>query len=313
MIDQRIKFRHIQCFVEICHEKSLKAAAKKLFLTQPAISKTLRELESILDGVLLIRNRGGVSLTPKGEVFYQFAEMSLQALQQGLDGVQEVSVGGNKRLSVGALPSVAARLMPDVSLEFAQLAPQTVLHVLDGPHGFLVERLRLGELDLVIGRLGQPETMDGVSFTQLYEERVVFVVRPDHPLIQNPDLMLVRDFPVIYPSKGSAIRSLVDRFLIAHGIGGLDQQLETVSGAFGRVHTQKTDAVWIISEGVVANELAAGRLVALPFDTSMTHGPVGLMYRHHDGLSPHARVFELAVEKVLKAGGPLGAANTIPK
>ena len=299
MIDRRIKFRHIQCFVQICREQSLKVAAEKLFLTQPAISKTLKELEEIMGATLLVRNRSGVSLTRQGEVFLHFAEMSLAAIQQGLTGVEQVGARGKTRLSVGALPSVAARLMPDVATEFAELAPQTSLRIMDGPHGYLVERLRLGDLDLVIGRLGQADTMQGISFTQLYEERVEFVVRAGHPLLSNPDVKRIGEWQVIYPPEGSAIRSLVDRFLIAHGVGEIEQRLETVSGAFGRVYTRRTDAVWVISAGVVANEIADGHLVALPFETSITRGPVGLMHRPDDILSPQAQVFSLAVNSVL--------------
>ena len=81
MIDRRIKFRHIHCYVEICREQSLKGAAEKLFLTQPAISKTLKELEGIMGATLLTRNRAGVVLIRHGEVFLHFAEMSLVSLQ----------------------------------------------------------------------------------------------------------------------------------------------------------------------------------------------------------------------------------------
>ena len=260
MIDRRIKFRHIQSFVTICRERSFKTAAEKLFLTQPAISKTIRELETILDAQLLERSRAGVSLTRQGEIFLHFAQMSLASLQQAMDGVESVGKGGAGQLTVGALPSVAAWLMPDVAAEFAELAPGAVLRIFDGPHGYLVDRLRMAELDLVIGRLGNPDSMQGISFLQLYNEQVVFVVRPGHPLLKNPDLARLGEWQVICPSPGSAIRPLVDRFLIANGIGELASRIETVSGAFGRVYTRRTDAVWIISEGVVANEITDGRL-----------------------------------------------------
>ncbi|WP_209599048.1 pca operon transcription factor PcaQ [Ruegeria sp. HKCCSP351] len=299
MIDRRIKVRHIQCFIEICREKSLKVAAEKLFLTQPAISKTLKELEDILGTVLLSRNRSGVSLTRQGEVFLHFAEMSLAALQQGFSGVEQIEARGRSSLRVGVLPSVAARLMPAVATEFSELAGNTRLSVFDGPHGHLMERLRLGDLELVIGRLGRPETMQGISFTQLYEEKVVFVVRADHPLLKAPDLRRITEWQVLYPPEGSAIRPLVDRLMIAHGIGEIEDRLETVSGAFGRVYTRQTDAIWIISAGVVANEISDGHLVALPFDTSITRGPVGLMRRPDQVLSPQAQVFGLALDNAI--------------
>ncbi|MDV4143449.1 MULTISPECIES: pca operon transcription factor PcaQ [Shimia] len=299
MIDRRIKFRHIQCFVEICREGSLKLAAERLFLTQPAISKTLKELEEILGAELLERSRAGVTLTPQGDVFLHFAEQSLAALQQGLAGVEQVGTAGKARIAVGALPSVAARLMPAVVTEMSKIAPDVEVHVQDGPHGFLVDRLRLGGLDLVIGRLGRPETMQGLSFTQLYEEKVEFIVRAGHPLLDAPDLARIGEWQVIYPPQGSAIRPLIERFLIAHGVGNVPNRIETVSGAFGRVYTRRSDAIWIISAGVVANEIADGFLVPLPFDTGITRGPVGLMRRPDEGISPQEQIFRMALKNVI--------------
>lgn len=306
MIDRRIKFRHIQCLVEICREKSLKRAAEKMFLTQPAISKTLKELEEILNATLLVRSRAGVSLTREGEVFLHFAEMSLASLQQGMAGVEQVGEHGKTKLKVGALPSVAASIMPAVAAEFGEVAPNSELQIVAGAHGNLIDQLRVGALDLVIGRLGRPDIMQGISFTQLYEEKVVFVVRSGHPLLANPDLTKIGNWQVIYPPKDAAIYPLVERFLIAHGIGDLPDRLETVSGAFARVYVRKTDAIWIISAGVVANELQEGQLVELPFDTHVTRGPVGLMRRPQDLISSQEQYFQVALQRAIRDMGLAG-------
>jgi len=302
MIDRRIKFRHIQCFVEIAQERSLKLAADKLNLTQPAISKTLKELEEIIGASLMTRNRAGIVLTKQGKVFLHFAQISLASLQQGLDGVEKEG-DARATLKVGALPSVAASFMPPVVREFAELAPNVMLQIMDGPHGYLIERLKLGDLDLVIGRLGRPVSMEGVSFTQLYSERVDLIVRAGHPLLEKPDVKRIVDWPVIYPPEGSAIRPLVERYMIANGVGEIPNKIETVSGAFGRVYTRRTDAVWIISSGVVQNETADGHLVRLPFDTDMTKGPVGLMTRPDSQPGPEEQVFRLAVQAVIEELG----------
>lgn len=303
MIDRRIKFRHIQCFIEIAREKSLKLAAEKLYLTQPAISKTLKELEEIIGASLMLRSRSGVTLTKQGEVFQHFAQMSLASLQQGLAGVEKEGKREKEKLIVGVLPSFAARLMPSVAAEFTELAPNAILQIVDGPHTYLTERLRLGELNLVIGRLGHPDTMQGLSFTQLYNEQIEFIVRAGHPLVEAPELSRIREWQVIYPPEGAAIRPIVERFMIAHGIGEIPNRLETVTGAFGRVYTRHTDAVWIISGGVVANEIADGHLVKLPFNTETTQGPLGLMTRPEIVESPMEPAFRIALQNVLMRMG----------
>ncbi|WP_028957779.1 pca operon transcription factor PcaQ [Sulfitobacter sp. 20_GPM-1509m] len=299
MIDPRIKFRHIQCFVEIVRQGSLKGASERLNLTQPGVSRTLKDLEETLGAILLERDRGGVTLTPQGEVFWHFAQTSMAALQQGLDGVDQMTRGGRTVVAVGALPSVAASLMPQVVAHLATAAPKTQMHIVEGAHGDLVGRLRAGALDMVIGRLGAVETMQGLSFTQLYTEVVDMVVRPGHPLLRAPQLASLRDWPVIYPPRDSAIYGLVETFMLANGIGDLPDKLETVSGAFAHVYTPASDAVWIISHGVVAPALAAGRLVRLPFDTGPTRGPIGVMTRAGQSASAASDTVLLAARKVL--------------
>ena len=119
-MDRRIKIRHLQTFTEIVRQRSLKGAARRLLLTQPAISRTLSELEEILGAELLTRGRGGIALTPEGEFFLPHAQTSLAALEQGLAGIAQAGGAGVAQMRLGALPSVAARLMPEVLVELGK-------------------------------------------------------------------------------------------------------------------------------------------------------------------------------------------------
>ncbi len=293
---RQIKMRHLLAFVETVRCGSLKAASERIFLTQPAISKTLKDLETILGVSLMHRDRGGVVLTREGAVFRQFAEQCLAALSHGLASLDALSSGAATPLRIGALPSVAADLLPDVIQRFAELSPPTPVTVEDGRIGSLLERLRSGDLDLVVGRMPRPESMAGLSFTQLYAEQVVFAVAADHPLAHATRLDVLSDCRILYPPKGAAIRPLIDRFLIAHGIADWTNRIETVSGAFGRAMTLgPARAIWIISQGVVARDIAAGRMVALPIDTSAMAGPVGILARAEEDPTPPVRLFRQAI------------------
>ena len=120
-------------------------------------------------------------------------------------------------------------------------------------------------------------------FTSLLASRVDRVVAFEaHPLLaerQKFNLAMIAPFPVMMPTPHSVIRPLVERMLLVHGVTGLNEEIETVSDAFGRAYVRQTDAVWIISEGVVANDVAEGQLDLLPVDTRETVGPVGFTTR----------------------------------
>jgi LysR family transcriptional regulator, pca operon transcriptional activator len=281
MADPRVKFRHLQTFVEVARQKSVMKAAGLLNVSQPAVTKTIRELEDILGVAVLERDGRGIRLTRYGEVFLRHAGAALTALRQGIDSVSQERAGGGPPIRIGALPTVSSRIMPAAISLFLNEDTGSHVKVVTGENAVLLEQLRVGDLDLVVGRLAAPEKMQGFSFEHLYSEKVLFVVRHDHPLMRSLRSPFdgLADHPVLMPTQGSVIRPFVESFLIANGVGRIPQQIETVSDAFGRAFVRSSDAIWIISEGVVAGDVADGFLSALPIDTSETTGPVGLTMR----------------------------------
>jgi LysR family transcriptional regulator, pca operon transcriptional activator len=281
MTDLPVKFRHLRTLVEVARQQSVGKAAEVLHISQPAVTKTLRELEAAIGATLVERDGRGIRITHFGEVFLQHAGASLAAIQRGIDSVARARSNSGPPLRIGALPTVSARIMPAALEKFLALRTGNPVKVISGENIVLLEQLRLGQLDLVVGRLAAPELMAGLSFSHLYAEPVVFAVRRGHPLLQARgfDFARIRDYTVLMPTQGSVIRPYVERFLIAHGIGDLPVEIETVSDSFGRAMIRQSDAIWVISEGVVAPEIEIGEIGILPVDTAETRGAVGLTIR----------------------------------
>lgn len=278
-IDPRIKLRHLSCFLEVARLRSVVSAAEALHISQPAVSKTIQELEQLLGSALFDRSKRNLFLTPFGEVFHRYASTSLSALRQGIDvarGAHEATI-----VRVGALPTVSARILPHAVEAFTATGSGVHSRIITGPNAYLLSLLRTGEVDLVIGRMTEPEAMLGLAFEHLYSERVVMAVRPGHPLLgrQPFHLGMIEPYQLLMPTPDSVIRRLVDRMLLANGLSNLRDDIETVSNAFGRAYARQTDAIWLISEGVVARDLEERQLAMLPFDTSETTGPVGFTTR----------------------------------
>lgn len=253
-------------------------AADVLHVSQPAVTKTIRELEEALGVAVVERDGRGIRITRYGEVFLRHAGAALAALRLGIDSVSHELSDAAPPVRVGALPTVSTRIMPRAMTLFLQERTGSRIKIVTGENAVLLEQLRVGDLDLVVGRLAAPEKMAGFSFEHLYSEQVTFAVRVGHPLLNAATSPLegLADYPVLMPTHGSVIRPYVEQLLIANGIGKVPTYVETVSHAFGRAFTRSSDAIWIISEGVISNDLAEGLLVALPVDTSETKGPVGL-------------------------------------
>ncbi len=293
MIENRITYRHLQCFIEIVRQNSVTRAADVLALTQPAVSKKLKELEDMLDVRLMERSKKGIELTQFGEVFLKYAGASLSALREGTDSIIQAQMKGSMRISVGVLPTVAANMIPQAVLKFRQSGMDVTLNLISGPNSLLLGQLRVGELDLVVGRLAEPKLMTGLSFQHLYSEIVTFVVRPGHPLLKRNSLNIqdIRNYNVIFPTKDSIIATSAERFLISQGVGMLSDKIETISVSFGKEYIRQSDAIWVISRGVVAREIEEGDLVELPIDTKETLGPVGLTTRADTIATPTVQMF----------------------
>ena len=277
-MNQRIKLRHLSCFLEVASRRSFHMAAETLHLSQPAVSKAIAELEDILETPLFGRSRRGVFPTPHGESFRRYAGATLTALRQGLDTVAKGKNAGGYTLSVGLLPSVAAHLMPKAVENAKRAGLSATLRLIIGQNNDLLAHLRNGALHLVVGRLADATQMQGLAFEHLYSETVVAVARRGHPLAALPVVTMqdLSAFTVLLPTQGSVIRPFVDRLMIAQGVSALPDIIETVSPTFGRRYTLDTDAVWLISHGVVIDDLAAGDLARLALDCSDTSGPIGL-------------------------------------
>lgn len=207
----------------------------------------------------------------------QFAEQCTAALRHGLRSVWSGCAAAG-HLKVGVLPSVASSLLPEVAHAFAKNNPDTLLEIHEGTHQDLTSRLRAGRLDLVVGRLGRPETMQGVVFRQLNTEDVVVVAAPKSPAASVRAFEDLDAFRFLYPPSDSAIRSLVARMLIARSVPLLWNRIETASAAFGwSLVLAEHETVWNISRGVLAGNISEGNLVQLDIDTSPTAGAVGVM------------------------------------
>jgi LysR family pca operon transcriptional activator len=135
VIDARMKIRHLQCFQEVARLGHVGRAADQLAVTQPAVSKTLRELEEILATRLFARTRKGLELTPAGELFQHHAATGLVALQQAIDSVARGGARGDTAIRVGALPTVAVRIMPGPVQGLVRARPDATVNLVSGRTG----------------------------------------------------------------------------------------------------------------------------------------------------------------------------------
>lgn len=298
----QIKYRHVRTFLEVARTGAIGKAAAVLNVSQPAVTRSIRELEEALGASVIEPDGRGIRLTAAGEAFRRHAGASIAALRQGIDAVRAAGAAAQKPIRVGALPTVSARVMPAATSAYLADVPGGRLKIVTGDNGVLLEQLAAGGLDLVVGRMASPERMTGLTFEHLYSEQVLFVVRAGHPLLRLRPFQIgaMAQFPIVMPTETAIIRPYVERFLVAHGLPDPGARIESVSDSFGRAFVRASDAVWAISEGVVIGDIAAGALAALPIDTSDTRGAVGITLRADAERPPSLQ----ALMRAIRAAAP---------
>lgn len=298
-IDTRIKFRHLLCFLEIARQRSFARAADALAVSQPAVSKTLRELEEILEASLFERGKSGVSLTAAGVTFMRYAGPCVQALREGVNSLR----GGEHetgQVRVGVLSTVESLLIPEVVRRLHERHSALVVSVATGPGAYLLGQLRVGELDLVVGRMTDSPDIKGLTFEHLYSESMTLVVRPGHPLLEMGDEALQRlnEYPVVVPSAGTTIRKHADSLFVQCGITPSRQLLETLSPALSRRYVLSSDALWVAPQDSVFLDVRRGELAELQLDVREPGGSVGICRNGALSLSLAAERFCDALREV---------------
>ncbi|MGV5566952.1 pca operon transcription factor PcaQ, partial [Burkholderia pseudomallei] len=278
--DGRVKFRHLQCFLAVAQFGSVQKAAHSLSITQPAVSKTIAELESILGVRLFERGRQGARPTREGQLFMPHASACVLALRQGVGLLAREGGGAAATLEIGMLPTVAASLAPAVLKTLAAEWPRAVVRITTVANAELLERLKAGAIECAIGRLSEPERMVGLSFEHLYNEPLVAVVRAGHPLAASasPAAQLAR-YPVVLPPYGTMIRQAAEQLLSACGAPPLESFVEVLSVSVARALALENDAVWFVPRYAAEFDLAAGTLTRLALPVDGADEPVGLILR----------------------------------
>jgi DNA-binding transcriptional LysR family regulator len=278
----RLRLRHLNCFVAIAQERTLARAAARLHLSQPAVSKTLVELEEWAGVRLVERGRNGAALTAQGEHFLRYALDATRAVEASASALARQDAHATPAVRLGALPTVATALLPEALLRFKTLRPHVGVKIHTDSNSELLRALKAGDLDLMVGRMAEPVMMQGVSFEYLYTESLLVVVRAGHPLAaEGGALMLDRvlAFPLVIAGERTAPRHHTEAFFETHGLSVREGAIETQSASVARLIVAGSDAVWIVPQRVAQSDIDAGLLVQLDMPAPQGVEPIGILRR----------------------------------
>ncbi|CAG9246992.1 Uncharacterized HTH-type transcriptional regulator YdcI [Paraburkholderia unamae] len=288
LLASRLRLRHLNCFVAIAQERTLARAAARLHLSQPAVSKTLVELEAWAGARLVERGRNGAALTAQGEHFLRYALDATRAVEASAAALARHDAHAAPALRLGSLPTVATALLPSALLRFKAQRPHIGVKIHTDSNSELLRALKGGDLDLMVGRMAEPAMMQGVSFEYLYTESLLVVVRAGHPLAlesAEPSLDAVLVFPLVIAGERTAPRHHTEAFFETHGLAVPEGAIETQSASVARLIVARSDAVWIVPQRVAQSDIDTGLLVQIGVPAPRGVEPIGMLRRSTVALS----------------------------
>ncbi|HCI5499931.1 LysR substrate-binding domain-containing protein [Klebsiella pneumoniae] len=302
LFSQRIRLRHLHTFVAVAQQGTLGRAAETLNLSQPALSKTLNELEQLTGTRLFERGRLGAQLTLVGEQFLTHAVKVLDALNSAGQALNRKEGLNNDIVRIGALPTAALGILPTVIGQFHKQQKDITLQVATMNNTMLLAGLKSGEIDIGIGRMSDPELMSGLHYELLFLESLKLVVHPGHPLLQETvTLSRVMEWPVVVSPKGTVPRQNAEALLQSQGCKMPAGCIETLSASLSRQLTVDFDYVWFVPSGAVKDDLRRGVLTALPIATQGAGEPIGILTRVDATLTPGTQTLLSAIRKSMPA------------
>jgi DNA-binding transcriptional LysR family regulator len=281
----QIGLRHLTCFVAVAQERTLAQAAQRLRLSQPAVSKTLSDLERLAGRQLVRRGRAGSQLTPAGEEFLRYAAEATRAVDAAAVALSPSRTLPSPVLTIASLYTVAGGLLAPAIARLQARRPGARIAIRMSHNPELLAAVKSGQADLGVGRMAEPGMMHGISFELLYAESLAVVARAGHALaaqaaVSPRDLLA---YPLVIPEAGTTPRLQAEGIFAASGLSFEAGYTETQSASVARSLTAICDAIRITPRHAVQLDLDSGWLTALPVPVPPSAEPVGLLTRSAGG------------------------------
>ena len=279
VLRSNLKLKHLQLLVALDEFRHIGRVAEFLSVTQPAVSKTLVEIERMFDLVLFTRSTRGTEPTPYGETVVRFARSVLADYARTRDEIAAVASGAAGRTSVGAMVVAMPVLLARAVQLLKARSAQTTVSIEEGDLTRLLPRLRVGELDLVVGRLEPGYASPDLQTESLYEETMAIVARPDHPLCAKPrptwsDLAGVA---WVVPPAWASSRIKLDQMFYKHGLNPPADLIESASFLATLTFVRERGAIGFLARTVAQHFEGERLLRVLPLKVPIELPPVGLI------------------------------------
>lgn len=279
--------------VTIIDQGSLSRAAQELHVTQPALSRSIRHLETEVNGRLLDRGREGATPTKLGEKLYIHGKNILASLDRADADVKAWHRHDRGHLIVGSTALPSMYFVPEAIASFLEERPKVGLRYEVHHMRDLLSMLRQGAIDLFVGALAFEKPADGIDTTILLEDELSIIGGANHPLAfaQDWPITELQNYPWILPTGDTALRQQAEAAFAHFGLTEVEIVVESVAATALVPLTRRGNYLTMHSKFLLAPETRAGNLIVLPQKVPSSRRSLTVFHRKNEELTELVSAF----------------------
>jgi len=291
---KNITLQQLEGLVLLVENRSFSKAAKKMFMTQPSLTKHIRNLEDEVGSKVVDRKSRLLSPTAEGKILYDCARRIFRLLDEGGDRLEKerASVSGDIRISASTIP--ATYILPAVLRAFFGKEADIRVHVEMNDSEKTIGMVLDEEAEL--GLIGMPANHKKIQEEPLWKDELILVAPGDHPWAKKRTVTLeeLSGVPFISRERGSATRAIFEECLTGRGEKGLARfnvVCELGSSEAVKEAVLAGVGVSVLSIHAVHRELKEGALIRIPLRECPLERHFHLIYRQNREFMPYHRIF----------------------
>lgn len=297
-MEMNISARDIRAFLAVSKTRSFSVAARQMHLSQSALSTLIARIESMVGTRLFERTTRLVELTAAGEVLAAQAEQLLADIERALGNVRDVAMVRKGSVAVAALPSLAARIVPQLFRTFSEKHPDIKLSLIDTLSEPAFELVRDGRVDFAL-TAANPAYND-LDYVPLTTDSFVLLIPEGHALARARKLSFTKtlSYPHVSMSRSTSVRQYVNAAALQHGI--------QFQPAYEVDHLATIGAMVAAGLGVSALPEMAAEVIAdegllrRPLVEPVIRRSIGLVKRKESGMTPAAEAMVALLQRQIR-------------
>ena len=276
----RLTYPQMRAFIAVAEAGSFSVAARRLQIAEPSLNRSARDLEKIVGRRLFVRSSLGVSANRVGQELARRLRVALRELDLAAEEIDALKGQVAGRVAVASLPLSRTLILPRAINSLLKQHPEAKVEVIDGPYETVLNDLRHGTVDFLLGALRQPPPATDVVEEPLFSDPYAIIARAGHPLLNAPQVTreMLSQYDWVIPRAGTPVRRAFD-MLFADTPCRPRANIETSSLVATRGILAESDRLTLLSLRQIVIDERLNLLKVVPFPLPETSRSIGVTTR----------------------------------